>query len=152
MPLSRFDVKVNPSLALNDHAQIGPSSAVPVRGAFKQNNWERTQGEFSGVRGGVVAEEAGSENQMSDTFEFHVDGHLAEGSANGLVCAFALLIDVLESNGALKPKQFEQVLGAILRQPGMHTAEADVAVLEQIMGLLQAPDRQPLTVIAGGKA
>jgi hypothetical protein len=89
---------------------------------------------------------------MSDTFEFHVDGHLAEGSANGLVCAFALLIDVLEGNGALKPKQFEQVLGAILRQPGMHTAEADVAVLQQIMGLLQAPDRRPLTVIAGGKA
>jgi hypothetical protein len=89
---------------------------------------------------------------MSDTFEFHVQGHLAEGPANGLVCAFALLIDVLEGNGALKPKQFEQVLSAVLRQPGMHSGEGDVAVLQQILGLLQAPDKRPLTVIAGGKA
>jgi hypothetical protein len=91
-------------------------------------------------------------DKMSDSYEFHVEGHAAEGAVNGLVCAFALLIDLLESNGALKPKQFEQVLDKILHQPGMAATDADAAVLHQIMDLLQAPDRQPLTVIAGGKA
>jgi hypothetical protein len=71
---------------------------------------------------------------------------------NGMVCAFALLIDALESNGALRPKQFEGVLSAVLRQPGLTGSDMDVAVLTQILGLLQAPDRQPLTVIAGGKS
>ena len=88
---------------------------------------------------------------MSDTFEFHAEEQPAEGAVSGMVCAFALLIDVLETNGALKPRQYEHVLGAILRQPGMASGAADVAVLAQILALLKAPDHKPLTVIAGGK-
>ena len=89
---------------------------------------------------------------MSDSNEFHAEEQVPEGTVNGLVCAFALLIDVLESNGALKPKQFEQVLASVLRQPGVSGGDADVAVLQQIMTLLQAPERPSLTVISGGKS
>ncbi len=88
---------------------------------------------------------------MSDTFEFLVDDAAPSSAVNGLVCAFALLIDVLESNGALKPKQFEGVLSTVLRQPGVNGADMDTAVLTQILGLLQASEQRPLTVIAGGK-
>ena len=88
---------------------------------------------------------------MSDTYEIHVEDQAYSGAVNGLVCAFALLIDVLEANGSLKPKQFEAVLGTILKQPGVTATEADVGVLQQILALLQSPERPTLTVIAGGK-
>ena len=89
---------------------------------------------------------------MSDSYEIPATEEMPAGSVHGLICAFALLIDVLESNGALKPKQFEKVLGSVLHQPGVNAGDADVAVLRQIMTLLEAPDRPSLTVIAGGKS
>ena len=101
--------------------------------------------------GGTIQVEVRLQNLMSDTFEFRLEDHPSTGAVNGLVCAFALLIDVLEANGSLKPKQFETVLGKVLRQPGVGSDEDDVGVLEQIMSLLQSPERPTLTVIAGGK-
>lgn len=89
---------------------------------------------------------------MSDTFEFQTNDKAPAGAVNGLVCAFALLIDVLELNGALQPKQFEGVLSSVLKHAGAETNDADVAVLQQIMDLLQAPERPLLTVISGGKS
>ena len=88
---------------------------------------------------------------MSETFEFSVDEQTSSNAVNGLVCAFALLIDTLESNGALRPRQFEGVLGSVLDHTGTSDG-ADVAILQQILTLLQAPERPPLTVIAGGKS
>ena len=92
---------------------------------------------------------------MSDTYEFKASDQVSDkapaGAINGLVCAFALLIDVLELNGALQPKQFEGVLNAVLKHAGADADDADTAVLQQIMSLLQAPDRPSLTVISGGK-
>ena len=92
---------------------------------------------------------------MSDTYEFNASDHAKEkapaGAINGLVCAFALLIDVLELNGALEPKQFEGVMNAVLKHAGTDADDADAAVLQQIVSLLQTPDRPLLTVISGGK-
>jgi hypothetical protein len=89
---------------------------------------------------------------MSDINEVSPEEPATAGAVHGLVCAFALLIDVLESNGALKQNQFQAVLGAVLKQPGIGSNDADVVVLEQIMALLQAPERKVLTVITGGKS
>ena len=89
---------------------------------------------------------------MSDTYEFQANDKAPAGAINGLVCAFALLIDVLELNGALQPKQFEGVLSSVLTHAGSEDNDADVAVLQQIMSLLQAPERPLFTVISGGKA
>ncbi len=86
---------------------------------------------------------------MSESFEFHVEDENRSGSVNGLVCAFALLIDVLEANQALRPKQFEGVLSSVLRHAG---DDGDVAVLQQILSLLESPERPQLTVIAGGNS
>ena len=92
---------------------------------------------------------------MSDSYEFKASDHASDqapaGAINGLVCAFALLIDVLELNGALQLNQFEGVMNAVLKHAGTDADDADTAVLQQIMSLLQAPDRPSLTVISGGK-
>lgn len=85
---------------------------------------------------------------MNDTVEFHVKHDIEPSAVNGLVCAFALLIDALESNGALRPQQFEGILASVLRRTA---GGADVAVLQQILGLLQSPELPTLTVIDGGK-
>lgn len=89
---------------------------------------------------------------MSDTSEMHAESNAHSGAVNGLACAFALLIDVLETNGSLKPNQFEGVLDQVLRQPGIETDDPDVVVLEHVLSLLRTPLRPPLTVIAGGKS
>lgn len=88
---------------------------------------------------------------MSDIYEFQATDKATVIGLNGLVCAFALLIDVLELNGALQPKQFEEVLNSVLKHAGTVADDADTAVLQQIVSLLQAPDRPSLTVISGGK-
>lgn len=85
---------------------------------------------------------------MNETFEFHAKQDIEPSAVNGLVCAFALLIDALESNGALRPQQFEGILTSVLRRAA---GGADVAVLQQILGLLQSPELPTLTVIDGGK-
>ena len=90
----------------------------------------------------------GSLVTMSESFEFHVADDNRAGSVNGLVCAFALLVDALEANGALKPKQFEGILSSVLHQAG---DDGDVGVLQQILSLLASPERPQFTVIAGGK-
>jgi hypothetical protein len=75
----------------------------------------------------------------------------AGDAIHGLACAFALLVDTLESNGALKPDQYQKALETVLSQPGLSSTDADVDVLLQIMALLRAPERKHLTIVAGGK-
>jgi hypothetical protein len=69
---------------------------------------------------------------MSDKLEF-------SGAVNGMACAFALLIDVLEANGALKPKQFEAELGSVLRHSAGDIG-SEIALLNHIMSVLQVPE------------
>ena len=60
-------------------------------------------------------------------------------TVNGMACAFALLIDVLEANGALRPKQFEAMLGSVLNQADA-SAGGEVELLHHIMSVLQVQE------------
>jgi hypothetical protein len=88
---------------------------------------------------------------MSEAADVPTADATAGDAIHGLACAFALLVDTLESNGALKPDQYQKALETMLSQPGLSPADADVDALLQIMTLLRSPERTHLTIIAGGK-
>jgi hypothetical protein len=88
---------------------------------------------------------------MNDAADVPKSDASAGDAIHGFACAFALLVDTLESNGALKPDQYQKALETVLSQPGLSPTDADVDVLLQIMALLRSPERKQLTVIAGGK-
>lgn len=89
---------------------------------------------------------------MDDDKEFWAENSLiAAGAVNGVICALALLIDTLESNGALKPHQFEGVLAETLALPDAPVANADMAVLRHLAELLHTKAPFPLAAANGGR-
>ncbi len=68
-------------------------------------------------------------------------------SADGFICALVLLVDLLESNGALKARQFEHVLSSVLDQSGPGD-DANIAVLRELLGMLKRPEKPTLLAMS----
>lgn len=85
----------------------------------------------------------------------YMDGHdgafAAPAPANGVACAFAILIDRLEDSGALRPGAYEEALRAVLQQAGLDRTSQDGRFLNEILTLLAGSANGGLRVIDGGK-
>ena len=75
---------------------------------------------------------------------------IAQAPANGVACAFAILVDHLETSGALPMGAYERSLRSVLEQAGIDQSSRDGRFLTDILDLLGASPRSSLSLIDGG--